>query len=164
MRNIAILALASMLVLGTTETLAETADADHIPEASSSLCMQGDYKRNFSHYRGHQYNYSYIFSGIVLTEQQREQILQILRLAREQHGYEQQLADMRDASLKLDILSIAENFDEAEIRLQLEKIAEKNVLFGIEVARFNNQVYRLLTPEQKELLKKPYKTNKCVAR
>ncbi|CDG23226.1 CpxP [Xenorhabdus poinarii G6] len=159
MRNIAILAVASMFVLETTETLANTADADHVPEAHSSpSCMQGDYKRNFSYYRGNQYNYSYIFGGIVLTEQQREQIL---RLAREQGGYEQPLADMQDAHFKLDDLLTEEDFDETEVRSLLEKIAEKHVLLGIEVARFNNQVYQLLTAEQKALLKKR-KTSKCL--
>ncbi|OTA14795.1 periplasmic protein, negative regulator of cpxR [Xenorhabdus vietnamensis] len=162
MRNIAILALASMFVLGTTKALAETADADHVPEASSSSdCMQGDYKRSFSYYWGSQYNYSHILGGIVLTEQQRRQILS---LAKDQHGYEQPLVDMRDARLKLDELLTTETFDEAEIRLLLEKIAENNVLLSIEILRFNNQVYQLLTPEQKTLLKKRYKTDKCITR
>ncbi|PHM62362.1 Spy/CpxP family protein refolding chaperone [Xenorhabdus ishibashii] len=154
MRNIAILALASMIVLGTTRALAKTADTDHIPEVNSPAaypyCMPYGYKRNFNHHRDSQYNYSYIFGGVALTEQQREQMW---NLVKEQHQYEQPLIDMRAEHRKLNALLAAEDFDEAEVRLQLEKIAEKNVALGVEIARIGNQIYQLLTPEQKELLK-----------
>ncbi|OKP01927.1 Spy/CpxP family protein refolding chaperone [Xenorhabdus eapokensis] len=154
MRNIAILALASMIVLGTTRALAKTADTDHIPEVSSSVaypyCMPYGYKRNFNHHRDSQYNYSYIFGGVALTEQQREQMW---NLVKEQHQYEQPLIDMRAEHRKLNALLAVEDFDEVEVRSQLEKIAEKNVALGVEIARINNQIYQLLTPEQKELLK-----------
>ncbi|WFQ78863.1 Spy/CpxP family protein refolding chaperone [Xenorhabdus sp. SF857] len=154
MRNIAILALASMVVVGTTEALAKTADTDHIPEVSSytphPYCMSYGYKRNFNYHRDGQYNYSYIFGGIALTEQQREQMW---NLVKQQHQYEQPLIDMRTEHRKLNALLTAEDFDEAEVRSQLEKIAEKNVALNVEIARVSNQVYQLLTPEQKELLK-----------
>ncbi|MBE8597224.1 Spy/CpxP family protein refolding chaperone [Xenorhabdus sp. BG5] len=155
MRNIAILALASMVVLGTTEALAKTADTDHIPEVSSSAeypyCMPPyGYKRDFNHHRDSRYNYSYIFGGIALTEQQREQMW---NLVKKQHHYEQPLVDVQVEHRKLNALLTAEDFDEAEVRSQLEKIAEKNVDVGVEIARINNQVYQLLTPEQKALLK-----------
>ncbi|WP_338804098.1 Spy/CpxP family protein refolding chaperone [Xenorhabdus griffiniae] len=154
MRNIAILALASMVVLRTTGALAKTADTDHIPEVNSSAaypyCMSYGYKRSFNHHRDSQYNYSYIFGGIALTEQQREQMW---NLVKKQHQYEQPLIDMRDEHRKLNALLAEEDFDEAEVRSQLEKIAEKNVALGVEIARINNQVYQLLTPEQKALLK-----------
>ncbi|CAM3839257.1 Spy/CpxP family protein refolding chaperone [Xenorhabdus thuongxuanensis] len=154
MRNIAILALASMVVLGTTEALAKTADTDHISEVSSSsvhpYCMPYGYKRGFNHHRDSQYNYSYIFGGIALTEQQREEMW---NLVKKQHQYEQPQLDMRAEHRKLNALLAAEDFDEAEVRSQLEKIAKNNVALGVEVARISNQVYQLLTPEQKELLK-----------
>ncbi|BET98600.1 Spy/CpxP family protein refolding chaperone [Xenorhabdus taiwanensis] len=154
MRNIAILALASMVVLRTTGALAKTADTDHISEVNSSAaysyCMPYSYKKNFNHHRDSQYNYSYIFGGVALTEQQREQMW---NLVKEQHQYEQPLIDVRAEHGKLNALLTAADFDEVEVRLQLEKIAEKNVAIGVEIARINNQIYQLLTPEQKELLK-----------
>ncbi|PHM25738.1 Spy/CpxP family protein refolding chaperone [Xenorhabdus ehlersii] len=154
MRNIAILALASMVVLRTTGALAKTADTDHIPGINSSAaypyCMPYGYKRNFNHHRDSQYNYSYIFGGIALTEQQREQMW---NLVKKQHQHEQPLIDMRDEHRKLNALLAAEGFDEVEVRSQLEKIAEKNVALGVEIARISNLVYQLLTPEQKALLK-----------
>ncbi|MDC9581770.1 Spy/CpxP family protein refolding chaperone [Xenorhabdus sp. PR6a] len=165
MRNIAILALASMVVLGTTEALAKTADTDHIPEVSASspypYCMPYGSKRNVNHHRNSQYNYSYLFGGIALTEQQREQMW---KLVKEQHQYQQPLMDMRIEHQKLNALLTNEDFDEAEIRSQLEKIAEKNVALGVEIARINNQIYQLLTPEQKALLKKSVEVNEYEAR
>lgn len=156
MRNIAILALASMVVLGTAEALAKTADTDHIPEVSVSsssthpYCMPYGYKRGFNHHQDGQYNYSYIFGGIALTEHQREQMW---NLVKKQHQYEQPQLDMRAEHRKLRALLATEDFDEAEVRSQLEKIAEKNVALGVEIARISNQIYQLLTPEQKGLLK-----------
>ncbi|PHM72760.1 Spy/CpxP family protein refolding chaperone [Xenorhabdus kozodoii] len=154
MRNIAILALASMFVLGTTEALAKTAGTDHVPEVSSSsphpYCMSYGYKRNFNHRQDSQYNYSYIFGGIALTEQQREEMW---NLVKQQHQYEQPLVDMRAEHRKLNALLTAEDFNEAEVRSQIERIAEKNVALSVEIARMSHQVYQLLTPEQKALLK-----------
>ncbi|MBI6548012.1 Spy/CpxP family protein refolding chaperone [Xenorhabdus lircayensis] len=160
MRNIAILALASMVVLGTTVALAETADTDNVPEApsSSSYCMPcGGHKRDFSYHRSdeHNYNYSYVFGGITLTEQQRQQMW---NLVKKQHLNEQSLLEMRVERQKMHELLTAKNFDEAAVRLQLEKIAKKNVELGVEIARIRNQIYQLLTPEQNALLQKRYET------
>ncbi|OTA19160.1 periplasmic protein, negative regulator of cpxR [Xenorhabdus beddingii] len=156
MRNIAILALASMAVLGTTVTLAETADTDNASEAASSppYCMpHNGHHRDFSHYRSdeHNYNYSYVFGGITLTEQQRQQMWDLVK---RQHLHEQSLIDMQVERQKMYRLLTAKDFDEAAVRSQLEKIAKKNVEMGVEIAQIRHQMYQLLTPEQKALLEK----------
>ncbi|WP_340616503.1 Spy/CpxP family protein refolding chaperone [Xenorhabdus entomophaga] len=157
MRNIAILALASMVVLGTTVALAESADTDDAPETASSLphCMPYDHQRDFSHYRHdeHNYNYSYVFGGITLTEYQRQQMWDLVKM---QHLHEQSLVDMLIERRKMFGLLIAKDFDEAAVRSQLETIAKKNVELGVEIARIRNQMYQLLTPEQRTLLQKRY--------
>ncbi|WP_233420852.1 Spy/CpxP family protein refolding chaperone [Xenorhabdus nematophila] len=63
---------------------------------------------------------------------------------------------MRVERQKMYHLLIEREFDEAAVRLQLEKIAEKNIDLGVEIARIRNQMYQLLTPEQKERLYKRY--------
>ncbi|AOM41721.1 Spy/CpxP family protein refolding chaperone [Xenorhabdus hominickii] len=158
MRNIAILALASMFVLETTGALAETADTDNVSEAGSSLyCMPCGNKRGFSCYRSNELNYSNIFDGITLTEQQRQQMWDLVK---KQHLHEQSL-DVRVERQKLNSLLTARDFDEVAVRLQLEKIAKENVDLGVEIARIRNQMYQLLTPEQKEQLQKRNET--CTA-
>ncbi|MBD2804155.1 Spy/CpxP family protein refolding chaperone [Xenorhabdus sp. ZM] len=158
MRNIAILALGSIVVLGATLTLAETADTDDFPEAArSSPSNASQYCRPYSHrkyagyHHGDEHNYSYLFDGIILTEQQRQQMWDLVK---QKYLHESTLADIRDEHQKMHNLLIEQNFDEIAVREQLEKIAKKNVELGIESARIRNQLYQLLTPEQKELLQK----------
>ncbi|MDX7991983.1 Spy/CpxP family protein refolding chaperone [Xenorhabdus littoralis] len=164
MRNIAILALASMVVLGTTMALAETADTDNVPEiasssssGSSSYSKPCEHKKDSGYYRSdqHNYNYSYVFGGITLTEQQRQQMWDLVK---KKHLHEQSLVDIRVERQKMYELLTEQNFDEAAVRLQLEKIAKQNVELGVEIARIRNQMYRLLTSEQKALLQKRYET------
>ncbi|WP_237387774.1 Spy/CpxP family protein refolding chaperone [Xenorhabdus sp. Sc-CR9] len=160
MRNIAILALASMVVLGPIMALAETADTDDVPEAISPLpyCMPYGHKRDSNYYQSdeHNYNYSYIFGGIILTEQQRQQMWDLVK---KQHLHEQSIVDMQVERQKMYKILTEKNFDEAAVRLQLEKIAEKNIELGVEIARIRNQMYQLLTPEQKERLQERYETH-----
>ncbi|PHM39555.1 negative regulator of cpxR [Xenorhabdus mauleonii] len=160
MRNIAILALASMVVLGTTGALAETADTGSDPDSvnpSSSYCTPCCHKKDSSYYRSdeHNYNYSYVFGGIKLTEEQRQQIWDLVK---KQRLHEQSLIDIRKERQKLHDLLIAKDFDEAAIRQQLEKIAEKKIELGVDIARIRNQIYQLLTPEQRAQLQERNKT------
>ena len=46
----------------------------------------------------------------------------------------------------------AENFDEAAVYAQAEKLAQQQVKRQVEMARVRNQMYNLLTPEQKSVL------------
>lgn len=146
-----------MVVLRSTLALADTADTDDTPEAAnpSPYCLSYEHKRDSGYYRSdeHNYNYSYVFGGITLTEQQRQQMWDLVK---KQHLHEQSIIDMRVERQKMYHLLIEREFDEAAVRLQLEKIAEKNIDLGVEIARIRNQMYQLLTPEQKERLYKRY--------
>jgi len=46
----------------------------------------------------------------------------------------------------------AENFDQAAVRAQAEKIAQEQVDRQVEMARIRNLMFNLLTPQQKEIL------------
>lgn len=49
-------------------------------------------------------------------------------------------------------LVTAEKFDEASVYAQAEKMAQQQVKRQVEMARVRNQMYNLLTPEQKSVL------------
>ncbi|MDE9441514.1 Spy/CpxP family protein refolding chaperone [Xenorhabdus bovienii] len=156
MRNIAILALASMFVLRATDALAETAGTDNVTaDDFSQYCMPYGNKNNVSYCLNDErnYNYSCIFAGVTLTEQQRQQIWDLVK---KQRLHEKPVADIRAERRKMYSLLNSTNFDEAAVRLQLEKIAKENVDLSIEIARIRNQIYQLLTAEQKVQLQRRY--------
>jgi protein CpxP len=49
-------------------------------------------------------------------------------------------------------LVTADKFDEAAVQAQAEKMAQEQVKRQVEMARVRNQMYNLLTPEQKSVL------------
>ncbi|CBJ83413.1 Periplasmic protein [Xenorhabdus bovienii str. Jollieti] len=156
MRNIAILALASMFVLGATDALAGTAGTDNvIADDFSQYCMPYGNKNNVSYCLNDErnYNYSCIFAGVSLTEQQRQQIWDLVK---KQRLHEKPVADIRAERRKMYSLLDSTNFDEAAVRSQLEKIAKENVDLSVEIARIRNQIYQLLTTEQKVQLQRRY--------
>ncbi|PHM38554.1 Spy/CpxP family protein refolding chaperone [Xenorhabdus innexi] len=160
MRKIAILALVSISVLGTVMVLAETADTYNASKPDSlQLCLP--YDNSDSDYYQRNYNYSCVFGGITLTEEQRQQMWDLVK---KQPLHEQPIADMQAEHQKMYSLLIAKNFDEAAIRAQLEKIAKYDVDAGVEVARIRNQMYQLLTPEQEKQLQRCYqaRTTRCL--
>ncbi len=46
----------------------------------------------------------------------------------------------------------AETFDESAVRAQTEKLAQQYVIRQVAIARVQNQMYNLLTPEQRQIL------------
>ncbi len=64
MRKIAMLALASIPVLGTMMVLVKTVDTCNDSEVDSSLCLP--YDNSDSGNSLHNYNYSCVFGGIIL--------------------------------------------------------------------------------------------------
>lgn len=88
-----------------------------------------------------------MFDGVRLTEQQRQQMRDLMSQAR--------LATPRfniSEMERLHTLVIAEHFDEPAVRAQTEKIAQQQVIRQVEMAKVRNQMYNLLTPEQRQIL------------
>ncbi|TKI04007.1 cell-envelope stress modulator CpxP [Martelella alba] len=88
-----------------------------------------------------------MFDGVKLSEQQRQQMRDLMSQAR--LGIPRiSIAEME----RLHTLVTAENFDESAVRAQTEKMAQQNVVRQVEMARIRNQMYNLLTPEQRQIL------------
>ena len=90
---------------------------------------------------------SHMFDGINLTEQQRQQLRDLMQQAR----HDRSPISINDLE-QLHELIIAEKFDEAAYQAQAEKIAQAEVARQVEMARIRNQMYHLLTPQQQTVL------------
>ncbi|KQN50593.1 stress adaptor protein CpxP [Serratia sp. Leaf50] len=133
MCKVAAMIMASMLALSSSVALAESAKS--MP--ADTLAHDGNMldRRNT------------MFDGINLTEQQRQQMRDLMHQARK---------DSPQINLKqmetMHELVTAENFDQAAVRAQAEKIAQEQVDRQVEMARIRNLMFNLLTPQQKEIL------------
>ncbi|WP_413736553.1 cell-envelope stress modulator CpxP [Sodalis sp. RH21] len=88
-----------------------------------------------------------MFDGVRLTEQQRQQMRDLMSQAR--LGTPRiNISEME----RLHTLVTAEKFDEPAVRAQTEKIAQQHVIRQVEMAKVRNQMYNLLTPEQRQIL------------
>jgi len=94
---------------------------------------------------------SHMFDGIELTEEQRQQMRDLMQQAR----YERSPVSIGDIE-NMHGLITAETFNEAAIRAQAEKIAQAQIEQHVEMARIRNQMYHLLTPAQQAALQKNY--------
>ena len=88
-----------------------------------------------------------MFDGVKLTEHQRQQMRDLMSQARLEIP-RISIAEME----RLHTLVTAENFDEPAIRAQTEKMAQQYVVRQVEMAKVRNQMYNLLTPEQRQIL------------
>ena len=132
MRNVIAAVMASTLALSAYSQAAEV--------VTSVNWLPGDEGGQ----RGSQ---SHMFDGISLTEQQRQQLRDLMQRARHDR-LPVNVSEMET----MHRLVTAEKFDEAAVRAQAEKMAEEQVNRQVEMARVRNQMYRLLTPEQQAAL------------
>ena len=126
--------IASMLAIGSSVAFA----ADTTPEAAQPLANDSLVKIP---------GQNHMFDGVRLSEQQRQQLRDLMRQAR----YD--LPSVNVAEMEaMHKLVIADKFDEAAVYAQAEKMAQEQVKRQVEMARVRNQMYNLLTPEQKSVL------------
>lgn len=92
-----------------------------------------------------------MFDGVKLTEQQRQQLRDLMSLA-SRDTPRINISEME----RLHTLVTAKTFDEAAIREQTEKMAQEQVARQVEMARVRNQMYNLLTPEQQQILEQKH--------
>ncbi|VVL74061.1 Periplasmic protein CpxP precursor [Klebsiella variicola] len=121
MRNVIAAVMASTLALSAYSQAAEV--------VTSVNWLPGDEGGQ----RGSQ---SHMFDGISLTEQQRQQLRDLMQRARHDR-LPVNVSEMET----MHRLVTAENFDENAVRAQAEKMA-----------KVRNQMYHLLTPEQQAVL------------
>ena len=132
MRNVIAAVMASTLALSAYSQAAEV--------VTSVNWLPGDDGGQ----RGSQ---SHMFDGISLTEQQRQQLRDLMQRARHDR-LPVNVSEMET----MHRLVTAENFDENAVRAQAEKMAQEQVARQVEIAKVRNQMYRLLTPEQQAVL------------
>ena len=132
MRNVIAAVMASTLALSANSQAAEV--------VTSVNWLPGDEGGQ----RGSQ---SHMFDGISLTEQQRQQLRDLMQRARHDR-LPVNVSEMET----MHRLVTAENFDENAVRAQAEKMANEQIARQVEMAKVRNQMYRLLTPEQQAVL------------
>lgn len=142
MRKVTTLVIASMLAFGSTAAFA----ADTVATAGN-WCHDFDGKM-MKGGRGH-HN---MFEGLNLTEQQRQQMRDLMR----QHRGTKTAMPVADREAMHSLIT-ADKFDEAAVRSQAEKMSKQQVERQVEMAKVRNQMYNLLTPEQKTALNQMHK-------
>jgi len=90
---------------------------------------------------------SHMFDGINLTEQQRQQMRDLMQRARHDSP-PVNISEMET----MHSLVTAENFDETAVKALTEKMVQEHVSRQVEMAKVRNQMYHLLTPEQQAVL------------
>ncbi|MEG3110601.1 MULTISPECIES: cell-envelope stress modulator CpxP [Pantoea] len=140
MRKVTVVVLASALVI--YHASAGAADTTTIDEMHHSGLTTGSMTQNPQ---------SHMFDGIELTEQQRQQMRDLMQQAR----HERPAISIDDVAAMHDLVT-ADKFNEAAIREKAEKIAQVQIEQQVEMARVRNQMYHLLTPAQQATLQKNY--------
>lgn len=132
MRNVIAAVMASTLAISANSQAAEVVTSvNWLPgEEGAQRSIQG-----------------HMFDGISLTEQQRQQLRDLMQRARHDR-LPVNVSEMET----MHSLVTAEKFDENAVRAQADKMAQEQVDRQIEMAKVRNQMYHLLTPEQQAVL------------
>lgn len=139
MRKLTALFVASSLVLGSAAT-AFAADTTAAPAAAPMKMM---------HHNGP--GKGGPFAGLNLTEQQRQQMRDIMRESRQERG-----PGAKDERQALHELVASDSFDEAKAKAQIDAIAKMQSEHMLARAKAENKMYNLLTPEQKKQYNENY--------
>ncbi|WP_075183280.1 cell-envelope stress modulator CpxP [Pantoea sp. 1.19] len=136
MRTVTAVVMAAALASNCSALAADVATIDDMHHTPS--IAQGSMTQNPE---------SHMFDGIKLSEQQRQQMRDLMRQARaERHDVPPEELE------KLHRLVTAEHFDEAAVKAQMERVTEAQLDWQVEMAKVRNQMYHLLTPAQQAVL------------
>lgn len=91
------------------------------------------------------------FAGLNLTEQQRQQMRDIMKQAHQKRGQ-----GMKEERQALHNMVASDNFDEAKAKAQIDTISKAQSERMLERAKAENKMYNLLTPEQKKQYNENY--------
>lgn len=139
MRKLTALFVASTLALGSAAT-AFAADTTAAPAAAPMKMM---------HHNGP--GKGGPFAGLDLTEQQRQQMRDIMKESRQDRG-----PGAKDERQALHNLVASDSFDEAKAKAQIDAIAKVQSEHMLARAKAENKMYNLLTPEQKKKYNENY--------
>ncbi|HGM7031201.1 TPA: cell-envelope stress modulator CpxP [Serratia liquefaciens] len=131
MRKVTALVMASMLAIGSTAAFAADTTSETAPTPGNDATTRTPGQHH-------------MFDGVSLTEQQRQQMRDLTR---------HDLPGVNVAEMEaMHKLVTADKFDEAAVYAQAEQMAQQQVKRQVEMARVRNQMYNLLTPQQKSVL------------
>ncbi|WP_034918462.1 cell-envelope stress modulator CpxP [Erwinia sp. 9145] len=135
----AVVVIPALIIAFSAAGAAEVATTDDMPQSEAA-------PRSMT-----QIPQTHMFDGISLTEQQRQQMRDLMRQTRREHS----LISINDLD-QLHKLVIAENFNETAYKAELDRIAQAEVTRQVEMARVRNKMYQLLTPAQQDVLKQKH--------
>ncbi|MBP2169136.1 protein CpxP [Erwinia toletana] len=140
MRNLtAVVIVSAMAVSFSSAWAADVTTIDEMHQDDDGLTNRSMTQNSQSH----------MFDGINLTEQQRQQMRDLMQQAR----HERSPISISDLETMHDLV-IADKFNETAVKALAEKLAQAQVERQVEMARVRNQMYHLLTPEQQDVLEK----------
>ncbi|QPT12923.1 ATP-independent periplasmic protein-refolding chaperone [Serratia rubidaea] len=139
MRKLTALFVASTLALGSA-SMAFAADTATTATADSA-------PMKMMHHKGK----GGPFAGLNLTEQQRQQMRDIMKEAHQNRGH-----GMKEQRQALHTLVASDSFDEAKAKAQIDTISKAQSERMLARAKAENKMYNLLTPEQKKQYNENY--------
>jgi len=141
MRKLTALFVASTLALGSASA-AFAADTATTPAAGAA-------PMKMMHHNGP--GKGGPFAGLNLTEQQRQQMRDIMKESHQNRG-----PGAKDERQALHNLVASDSFDEAKAKTQIDAIGKAQSERMLERAKAENKMYNLLTPEQKKQYNENY--------
>ena len=134
MRKLTALFIASTLALGSASAAFAADTTAPAPDAAPMKMM---------HHKGE--GKGGPFAGLNLTEQQRQQMRDIMKESHQKRG-----PGMKEERQALHNLVASDSFDEAKAKAQIDAIGKAQSERMLERAKSENKMYNLLTPEQKK--------------
>ncbi|KEY58118.1 ATP-independent periplasmic protein-refolding chaperone Spy [Serratia sp. DD3] len=153
MRKLTALFIASTLAFGGT-TMAFAADDATAPTAATAAPATDTAPTKMMRHKGHGkegHGKGGLFAGLNLTEQQRQQVRDIMKES--QQNFSQEAKGQRQA---LHSLVASESFDEAKVKAEIDAISKVHTERMLQRAKAENKVYNLLTAEQKKQYNENY--------
>ncbi|RMN22163.1 hypothetical protein ALQ63_02057 [Serratia plymuthica] len=143
MRKLTALFVASTLALGSA-SMAFAADTTAAPATAADAAPM-----KMMHHKGE--GKGGPFAGLNLTEQQRQQMRDIMKESHQNRG-----AGVKEERQALHNLVASDSFDEAKAKSQIDAISKAQSEHMLERAKAENKMYNLLTPEQKKQYNENY--------
>ncbi|KFD21931.1 periplasmic protein [Tatumella ptyseos ATCC 33301] len=142
MRQLIFAALSSLVIAGYASAQDELKDPAPFMTMTAESMTADSMAQNLQ---------NHMFDGIELTEQQRQQMRDLMFQARQMQP-ELFLSEM----IQQYRLVTAPYFDEAAVRTQAEKMAQRYVSEQVEMARVRHQMFTLLTRGQQATVQKNF--------
>jgi len=119
-------------------------------------CQESGYHMK-SDRMGHHGGMKKMFRGLDLTDEQRTEIKTLMKAQKESMQGSRPTSDERLAH-KADMLALitADSFDESQVKLLMQQKHEKRQDKAVGMFKVQNEIYKLLTPEQQVKFKENF--------